>query len=273
MKSTLISRAAGVFLWCVVSTSAAPAGAQLPPQKALKNIRAIVEKAIGAGPGTGVTVCTAGVLPQSGTTPATILTSVDSSGRGACNRLFRLSMGTPSAVLQQFETTWGITDLSLIISDLDHDGDPELLIPNEWGHGRHYHCEPTKIVIYKCDARTCSDESRRFPAFFEHEADRLSQVIERLARFSPGAQVEQRECLEMERDRLLRFLGLDPSAGLRAADVWMHDASKDVRLNAISVFADVGDAASQARLKALTDDEDSEVSAAAFRALRLYGSR
>jgi HEAT repeat protein len=52
---------------------------------------------------------------------------------------------------------------------------------------------------------------------------------------------------------------MDPRAGLEAAERWMHSDDFEVRVSAVDVFRDVGDATALRRLQVLATDSDSRV--------------
>jgi hypothetical protein len=240
-------------------------GQPLSQTSVQSNIRASAEQAVDLDG----KACDASILPQRGARPATIIASLDYGGRSICNELVRVLPGTPPTLLQRIDTS-GVWQLSSILIDVDHDGDPELVVPRGWGFGRRSQCEPLMHVIYQCGADTCLDVSHMFPEFYNREFDRVSQEISQIERLSPLAEAEinQLQCLTMERDRLRRFLGIDRLAGFQTAEQWMASADPDVRMNAVAVFSDIGGAASSERLKTLANDSDSTVALVAKDALK-----
>jgi hypothetical protein len=253
----------------VVPSHSEATGAIPAPDQQTPDLGAVAERAVQFD----AKACGAVILRGRDGGPSTIIASLDYSGRSLCGEVVRVSTKNPPVVLQRFVTS-GVAEIASIVRDLDNDGNPEIVIPNQWGYGRHARCEPIHDVIYQCDARTCSDASARFIAYYSEALDRLNIEIDRL--LASGSEGEQQlaHCDAMERDRLLRFLGLDQSAGFAAAEQWMRSTDQDSKLDAVAVFKNIGDQSSKDRLQVLASDTDATVQLLARRALQsLNGAR
>ena len=216
----------------------------------------------------GGTICATATLPAFGDRPISVLALFDAFDRGSCNLIVRIAAGNPSRVIQRIPLG-GLRNLSTVLRDLDHDGDVELVVPDQWGGGRHYRCEPQKMVVYRCDASRCTDASDGFPGYFAQELNRVNESIARLQDHVTDAEVAERRCDSMERDRLMRLLKMDPHAGFATAEHWMLSANPDDRVDAVAVFTSIGDASSKERLRQLIRDPEAAVAILARDALGL----
>ena len=192
-----------------------------------------------------------------------ILAAFDSSGRLFCNDIKLLTLESVPHVAFSFNAAPGSIDdaggaLESMIVDVNHDGDVDLVVPDEWAWvGSRADCHPTWITVYQCTAQTCADASRSFTPFYERELVRLNREIAK--RFDA--------CRVMERDKIRRWLGSDRHAGFATAERWMRNGDRILRERAVAIFADIADAASRLRLESMTRDRDRNVAGAAKNAL------
>jgi hypothetical protein len=166
--------------------------------------------------------------------------------------------------MQRFDTV-GVINIPGVVIDLDGDGSPELVVRTTWSIGGRYRCLPVQKKIYQCNATTCSDVSDHFGTFFTNELRRVEAAIA-VSAADPAS--DESHCKTMERDQLLRFLGLDPHVGFDMATNLTRSADPDDRIDAISIFFNIADRASNDRLEALTRDQNSGVAYSAQLVLR-----
>lgn len=74
----------------------------------------------------------------------------------------------------------------------------------------------------------------------------------------------------MERDKILRVLGRDSTAGEKEAEKWMTNPDPWIRNASVAVFGDLADNTSE--LNAMTADKDGKVSSYA-KTVKEIGSR
>jgi hypothetical protein len=116
------------------------------------------------------------------------------------------------------------------------------------------------------------DVSKENRQAYEADLVEITAAVEANARkmfAEPDAAVRatirlQGYCNIMARDRILRFLGKDPQAGLALAEQWMRDPNPVVRDNAVEVFANIRSEQAMRDLHTLQHDEDKFVAGAAI---------
>ncbi len=146
------------------------------------------------------------------------------------------------------------------IQDLNGDGRDELVIPtlfcDTWGSG------PKAIwpKVYELKDRKYVDASRDFTDFYDKQVlpkldSLLKEADQKVANLSPSNEpltpaahevieewrfgVARRTMLIMSRDKILRFLGRDPTAGLAQARAWFNGTFLE-RHAAYLVIKDIG---------------------------------
>jgi hypothetical protein len=141
----------------------------------------------------------------------------------------------------------GAGKLSETVRDLNGDGKMELVIwtelaapPGSWSPMT---ATPRWPAVYRLESGKYVEASRDFPNFYD------SEIRPELAQASVKGQQEVRRNpaygdnvarLVLEKDKLLRMLGRDPTAGLQDAYQWMGSGSSQLVQCAIATFADIG---------------------------------
>ena len=130
-------------------------------------------------------------------------------------------------------------DLDKTIRDLNGDGKRELILYDYLkSDERRAPLGPTAMwpQVYRLQNRSYVEASRDFPSFYDTEVlPQLEHDIGK-ARESPRDQA----VLVMERDKILRVLGRDPSAGLAQAREWVRSQDPQLVEDARVVFDDIG---------------------------------
>lgn len=205
-------------------------------------LRAFVEEQIKVKEGGG-SVCSATVVDLSGRRSYSILASIDWSGRGFCNEVRVFDKGPDGIVNQQFEA-WNASDVRKLIVDLGAPGEKQLAIPRGYSQYSGARCQATWTVIYRERDGKMADDSASFGAFYQ---DRLRTLQDRL----DHGEAEP-ECIQMEVDKIKRFLGISPTAGFGLAQEWIQSGDASLRTKAIVVFGDIGDEPSRQELRKLS---------------------
>ncbi len=129
------------------------------------------------------------------------------------------------------------------ISDLDQDGTLELIVPIKVGGSRGSRLTPIWPSIYKWELFKYIEADERFKSFYEEILlPNIDKRIEELSRGKSEEGVGLDEELTTEwviRDRIVRFLGRDPQAGLQRAIEWTKSDNVVVRQNAALVFSEI----------------------------------
>jgi hypothetical protein len=134
-------------------------------------------------------------------------------------------------------------NLDSVIRDLNADGKDELVIQTRLGTYRG--ASPTAVwpAIYQLKDGKYVEASRDFPNFYDDEVlpEFQDQIAETQKQIATGLKGEaQLAVLEMSRDKILRVLGRDPTAGLAKARAWADSANPDLVGDAIAVLRDIG---------------------------------
>lgn len=266
MKTTSISR------WLRAGTAMLPAvllvtvaSAQISTLSA--DDRTSIDAVLAAETGFG-TFCDGVLLPGS---PRTALISVDYTGRGFCHHVLRIRLtGTPT-VLQSFES-YAVDNVASIVRSNPQSGQVEIVLPrpisdNE-GAAR---CVAVVPSVLRCNGLSCTDTGGEDVQFFLDQVDQREQALARLTGSDEELASGKRECLTIERDKLLRMSGNNPRAGIAQADEWLESRDPLLRRKALSVYEDVGDEESKRKLRRLANDPDPGVRALAEVSLHAAG--
>jgi hypothetical protein len=135
------------------------------------------------------------------------------------------------------------TGLTSAINDLDGDGVPELVIPFGYGSSAHgIDPKPTWTAIYRWNGTQYAAADSLFPAFYQARLATLNATIQKdeaNPNHSTEMYQEDASCDYMERDRILRHLGIDPNAGLTMALQWANGTDSILQDRAATVLADL----------------------------------
>jgi hypothetical protein len=150
---------------------------------------------------------------------------------------------TGNVSIQSFD---GAHKLSETVRDLNGDGKKELVIwtelatPGSWSPTAE---TPRWPAVYRSEGSKYVEASRDFPNFYDAEV--LPQIEKSLGELSRKA-AEGRGYrgglarVALEKNKILRVLGRDPTAGLHQAYQWMNsDDPQDLQC-AIATLADIG---------------------------------
>jgi hypothetical protein len=137
-------------------------------------------------------------------------------------------------------------DLNDTIRDLNGDGKKELILDAYVGSATYWGTKPSPMYpqVYRLQNGEYVEASRDFPNFYDAEVlPELSQEIAKSRNGFPPLHAVQ----IMERDKILRMLGRDPTAGLQQAREWAASSDPDLIDDASIVFRDIGGHEDEAR--------------------------
>jgi len=178
-----------------------------------------------------------------------LVLTLDSSGRGYFNVLAVYTQRSPGNVGLQNIEGWGIgADLSKVVKDLNADGKYEFIIltqvaPGTLGGWYPTSRTPTWPAVYRLKDGKYIEASREFPAFYDTQVlPRLDKEITKASKEAVSAPEIQDSVAELmlEKDKILRVIGRDPTAGLQHAREWTNSEDPQLVQCAIAVFADIG---------------------------------
>lgn len=169
-----------------------------------------------------------------------------------------------------------IAKIDEVMEDLDGDGRPELLLPRSvsgYPFGLAFP-RPIWTSIYRWNGQKFEDASARFRDFYlkrqlpKAEA-RIKEIASRAVE-NPALAEDEFYQLELAsayyvRDKILRFTGQDPRAGIDRAREWAKSPNPNLRHLAVDLFKDAGASAYAADIKLLASDPDPSVASHAKR--------
>ncbi len=222
----------------------------------------------------GVSVCSAGFFKIAGSSSNNLIASVDLNGRRFCNDVYVIHRGANGVVLQETQNleqgihSYQVEDVSEIVRDLGHDGKNELVIPTEYSAYDGARCLANWSRVYMMQSDTLVDRSASFKGFYRERLDELlNEGMQRAKLRDANDGGNSVICVQMEIDKIERFLGASPNAGEDKAIEWIKSADESLRLKGIVVLADIRDVRSVDTLQHCTEDPDEIVADAAKRAL------
>ncbi len=146
----------------------------------------------------------------------------------------------------------GVGTLQKAIRDLDRDGRDEIVLYSFLDPSgiRGARATPMWPQVYRLHDGEYVDASSGFPEFYTDEVLPLleQEIVKARRSLPPGSEFETGAAvLEMQRDKILRVLGRDPTAGLAEAREWAQSQDPDMIENAIVAFGDIGGHDEEAR--------------------------
>ncbi|MBE3602267.1 hypothetical protein IMX07_01355 [bacterium] len=167
---------------------------------------------------------------------------LDVNGRKFFNSLVILRRGANGNVKYQELRGWMIADLGNVIRDLNGDGQDELIIPAvlyQYNTAGTY----TWPVVYRLEKGKYIQASSDFPRFYDAEV--LPTLQKQICDYQskPASfrriNLDTAAMLIFERDKILRMLGRNPTAGLQEAYQWMNTDDPLLLLAATNIFNDI----------------------------------
>jgi hypothetical protein len=167
-----------------------------------------------------------------------------SNGRSFTNLMVYRHDASGTVSYQRLEGAF-IPKLDEVVRDIDGDGKDELVVPIQFPPGAYWGAKPMAgwSVVYRLQNGTYVEASRDFPNFYDDEVlpQLQDQIKETHRQIATGLKGEaQLAVLEMSRDKILRMLGREPTAGLQKAREWANTDDPELLGDAIVVFRDIG---------------------------------
>jgi len=138
------------------------------------------------------------------------------------------------------QTIEGWADLKTGIRDLNGDGKDELIVQKPLVE---YDCASvvTWPAVYRLENGKYVEASKDFPSYYDDEAlPAINSEIDRLEAKDEYLTRKRVLSLTMARDKILRVLGRDPTAGLSQAYQWMNSDNSQMLQCALATFSDIG---------------------------------
>lgn len=231
---------------------------------------AFVRAVINAQPGSateGWTVCSAGFARLAGDGSPALIASMDVNGRYFCNYLFVITR-TEKTVMGQGLRVWEVDNVRDVLVDLRHDGNLELMVPTEASEYEGANsCIANWTRVLTLDHGKLADQSRNFTGFYRATLDSLMKELPSARAEDEGNGHDSAICMQMEANRIERFLGTDSTAGEDSAMEWVKSSNEFLRRKGVIVLSEIGDKKSNAVLRELTQDSDEVISMIAKQSL------
>lgn len=146
----------------------------------------------------------------------------------------------------------GASSLSKTIRDLNGDGQQELILYSYVGSENYQGTTPQAMwpEVYRLKGTKYVEASRDFPAFYHDEVlPRLAgEIYDIRGKWLPESpDREDVAVLKMQRDKILRVIDGDATAGLQQARTWANSSDPQLIGDAIVVFRDIGGYEDEAR--------------------------
>jgi hypothetical protein len=172
-----------------------------------------------------------------------LVATMDVNGRAFFNALFIFWRDSSGKVTTREIDGWMISNLHVVIRDLNGDGRDELIVPTVLVQ---YNTAETTTwpMVYRLEKGKYIEASREFSAFYDNEVlpklnSEMSQYQAKATKAGPTNGWNP-AWLIMVRDKILRVLGRDPTAGLQQAYQWMNTDDPHLLQDAAVNFHDIG---------------------------------
>lgn len=231
-------------------------------------IHAFILAVIGVQPDEA-TVCSASFVELRGSDEEALVASIDVSGRRLCNQIEVIHKNADSITFQELNA-FGIIDIDVesIIGEPGKGGRSALVVPTALSpYEGANSCMATWSKIYEFQAGALVDRSATFKEFYKAQLKSVQKEIPRARRDDAENHRDQAVCLQMEADKLERFLGISPDAGEEEALNWIDSKNEYLRRKGFAVLADIRDKKSVAVLENYAKGSDPELAAEAKFAL------
>jgi hypothetical protein len=159
---------------------------------------------------------------------------------GPCAHSVAIENRDASGNVSTTQTITGFADLKTAVRDLKGDSKDELILQKPL---LEHDCGDvvTWPVVYRLENGKYVEASRDFPDFYDNQV--LPKLDAEISQYeAKGEQGNSRGLsgLIIERDKVLRMLGRNPTAGLQQAYQWMSTDDPYLLLDAAETFKDIG---------------------------------
>lgn len=163
--------------------------------------------------------------------------TIDVNGRKFLDELVIIRRDNSGKATYQVVRGYMITSLGRVIRDLNGDGEDELIIPTVL-----FQDTITWPVVYRLENGKYVRASRDFPEYYNEQVlPHLDRQIRHIRAEISAGRANQSYLVTplMVKDKILRMLGQDPTAGLNQAYQWMKTDDPFMLLAATATFGDI----------------------------------
>ena len=215
-------------------------------------------------------VCSAGLFKIAKSKTESLVVSIDVNGRHFCNDLEVIHRGANGLTVQAIDEP-GSDNVRDIVRDVGKNGMNVLVIPTALSDYEGANsCAAAWERIFVLQAGTMVDRSDEFRDFYRVRLNALPAEMQEIRSGKGQADLagDNGICLQMESDKIKRFLGISPKAGEDKAIGWINSRDEFLRRKGSAVLLEIGDSKSLAVLARFAKDSDPVVAYEAKRALR-----
>ena len=171
-----------------------------------------------------------------------LVATMDVNGREFFNTLIIFRRDPASKVTAEKLEGWMIPDLQDVIRDLNRNGQDEFIIPTVL---ESFSTADTITwpAVYRLEKGKYVEASRDFSGYYDSDVlPHLDREIQSLQSEKSAGSAPQEELAApiMVRNKILRVLGREPTAGLQQAYEWMKTDDPKLLLDAAATLKDIG---------------------------------
>jgi hypothetical protein len=211
----------------------------------------------------------AAFFPVAGASADVLVALVNVMQTRFSNTLVVITRGASGPTIQTLDLSFD-HDVHSVARDLDGTGKVELLYTYAWSDYQGANsCIADWTRIYSLQSGRLTDRSAAFPDYYRQRLQEITAQIPiaKEADLPSHYHTDEAICLQMEADRIQRFLRINPQAGEDRALSWLRGSNPWWRAKAVDVLADIADRRSITTIRSLIHDPDPGVSITAESAL------
>src|SRR5579863_1846191 len=187
-----------------------------------------------------------------------LVMTVDYSGRHFCNTVIVVGKEHGAYKSARIDS-WQTDSAAGIVQRLDQQS--VLVVPQTLSLYAGNRCIATMPRIFRWTGSSLQDISAASAGFYQELRQSLQEKLDRLTSENDGSPALS--CAIIERDAVLREIGVEPDAGLSTAREWAESPDQSLRLKAVYVLDRLGTRDAVAALESLSHDRDHVVATAA----------
>jgi len=210
-------------------------------------------------------VCSAGFFRIAGSRGYSLVATYDVNGRRFCNGLTVVHRN-PDGLSAYSADTWEVDDVADVIGEVEADGRGFLIFPVPFSDYEGANsCMAFWMRIYSFNSGVLVNRDSDLKGYYRKLLHRLtSEDMQKAKKSDADDNRDEAVCIQMEVDKINRFLGIFPDAGKAAALRWLRSKNVYMRNKGMAVLTDIGDlqsiaAAQQAALDWIERNDRSQV--------------
>jgi len=199
----------------------------------------------GSGSDTTGDVCGAGFFRIAGSNGYSLVATYDINGRRFCNDLTVVHRDADG--LSAYSAyAWGGEEVEEFVGEVQSDGRVLLVFPVAFSEYEGTNsCMAFWEEIYSFDSGVLVNRDSDHKSYYRKLLHReLSEGLQEAKKDDADRHGDEAVCIQMEADKIRRFLGISPDAGKAAAIRWLSSKNTYMRGKGLAVLMDIGDPSS-----------------------------